>query len=69
MAEFKCKEDPTKNGATKNSRDSWQLLILVLPKLYPTKDLEAFVELITMNQKPTTMEKDDHTIEDKSEPN
>jgi hypothetical protein len=37
-------------------------------KTNPTKDLEAFVELITINQKPTTMEKDDHTIEDKSEP-
>jgi hypothetical protein len=31
-------------------------------------DLEAFVELITINQKPTTMEKDDYAIEDKSEP-
>jgi hypothetical protein len=37
-------------------------------KTNPTEDLEAVVELLTINQKPSTMEKDDHAIEDKSEP-
>ncbi|CAB4013795.1 Hypothetical predicted protein, partial [Paramuricea clavata] len=37
-------------------------------KTNPTKDLETFVELITINQKPSTMEKDAHAIDDISEP-